>query len=115
MTSIEFISKKPISFVELLSHLKELKKNRRTEFHDKILSFAKKNAKLSPTNCEKLMKELTDANIIGLGDEEKVTIINILPRTMGELRSILSNNNLSQDSLKKIYDIVSKYTAEKSE
>lgn len=115
MSTIEFITKKPIAFPELLSYLKELKKEQRTEFQDKLLNFAKKNTRLSLPNYEKLIKELVNADILGLSEEDRVTIANILPRSMGELKAVLSASNLNQDAFKKIFDIISKYASEKIE
>ncbi|MGB9675040.1 MAG: hypothetical protein ACP5IJ_00290 [Candidatus Nanoarchaeia archaeon] len=110
MSSIDFVNKKPIALPLVIEFLKDLKKEERSDFQDKLLNYLKKSAKLSKADCESLFKELSALGIPGLAEEHIVALLNILPRNLDEIRSVLTDKvNLSSENLKKIQEIISKY------
>ncbi len=73
------------------------------------LEHLKKFTKLSPKKAESLIKEISE--VVKLSDEVLIQIVDILPKTPEELRTILSIEKFSlrEDEIKKILEIIKKY------
>ena len=107
----EIVSKEPIAIPQLSKFLKEAKKEDRAEIQNKILDYSKKASKLTEANCEKLIAELKSLNIPGFTDDLAVSLANILPITLTEIRSLMSGkSNISPENFKKMQEILVKYS-----
>ena len=106
---MKVIQKKYIPLVEVRDYLK---KSDREIYGQKIAyEYAKSFSKLKPKDAEKLMEELKGLNIQKLNDEYITKIVDILPGSLDEIRTILSSSTISfkNEEIKKIFDVVSKY------
>jgi len=110
MSSIEFINKAPIAIPAAIALLKDLKKEERSDFQNKMFDYLKKMAKLPEESCKKLIEELLSQGIPGFTEEHAVMLANILPRNLDEVKAVLSEKiNLSSENLKKIEEVLNKY------
>ena len=110
MTTTELISEIPISMVELKEKLAEIKKR------DGELNFRANKAKeyldiftvMGIQNIEELKKKLNELNIPRLRDRHIIKIIDVMPKDMDSLRTLITGENitLKQEDLSKILTII---------
>ena len=111
MTSAQIASKEPIAIPQLGKFLKDIKKEDRAEIQNKIFDYSKKVSKITEADCEKLVAELKGLNIPGFTDDLAVSLANILPITLTEIRSLMSGkSNISPENFKKMQEILVKYS-----
>ena len=106
------IKKEAITLAEVAKIVQSLgTKTDRAEIQNKILDFSKDTAKLKIDKAEKLILELEAINVPLMTKEHVVQIVDILPKDMGELKSIFAGSKLtvSPENLKQMQDIISKY------
>lgn len=111
----EIISETPLSMVELKKELENIKKR------DKELNFRALRTEeylqhfSTLKNHEELAKKIEALKIPRLKDKHLIKIIDILPKTLEELKAILQGYTLTvnNENLKKIVETVNKFTAEK--
>ena len=114
MTDVKVITKEPIPITHIEKLLKGKKKEERAEVQNKLLDYAKKVSKMTEAEANKLIEELEGMAIPGLTKEEIVSLANIAPATLSELRAMLSGKaNLSPENFKKILEVLQKHTKEK--
>lgn len=109
MVNLEIINEVPLSMQELRDKLDQVKKRdkdlnpRAIKTYDYINKFAKKNISKLRANLEKL-------EILRLRDKHINKIIDILPKDIDELKSILIGENLTlkQEDLTKIVETIKK-------
>lgn len=82
------IDGKPISTPEAKRILEKAKEEELGEFQRRTFDYATKFSKLSATKAEKLVKDLTDR--FQLERKDAIQIVNCLPGTIEELRTILA-------------------------
>ncbi len=108
---MEIIKEKPVSINEIKVHIADMKKR------EKEINFrAKKveeylNAIVKIKKPEEFRKDLGNLEISRLREKSIVHVMNICPKDMDSLKSVLSSENLTlkEDDLKKILDVVNKY------
>lgn len=108
--SEEILSKEPIGIPMLTGFIKDVKKEDRAEIQEKILEYSKKTSKISEADCKKLVDELKELNIPGFTTDLAVSLANIVPITMTEIRSVLAGkSNINPENFKKIQEVLLKY------
>jgi DNA-directed RNA polymerase subunit F len=108
--SEEILSKEPIAIPMLNGFLKEAKKEDRAKVQDEIADYAKKTSKLTEASCTKLVAELKELNIPGMTPELIVSLANIAPITMTEIRAVMSGkSNINPENFKRIHEVLVKY------
>ena len=114
MTDLKMLTKEPLTIPNVEKILKARKKEDRNEVQSKVLDYSKKVSKLSEADSNKLVGDLEGLQIPGLTKEEIVSITNISPVTLTELRAVLSGKaNLSSENFKRIQEVLVKYAKEK--
>lgn len=111
----QIISEKPVSMSELKNELEKIKKR------DKELNFRAARTEeylqhlVTLKNPEGLFKSMEDLNVPRLKEQHIIKIMDILPKTIDELKAILQAYTItvSNENLKKIIDVVNKFAAEK--
>ena len=109
MANLEIINEKSLSMQELKDKLDQIKKRdkdlnpREIKTYDYINRFVKKDVK-------KLKENLGNIGILRLKDKHINKIIDILPKDIDDLKSILSGENLTlkQEDLGKIIETIKK-------
>jgi len=117
MVKPEIISEKPITLTELKQEIDKIKKR------DKELNFRVGKTEeylshfitLSKAKEEELIKKLEKLNVPRLRDIHITKIVDILPKTVDELKIILQGYTLTvnNDNLKKIVDVVKDFAEKK--
>ena len=117
MTQPEILEKQPLSLVEVKSVLRKVKKRdeemnfragRTEEYLNQVVRTTQKDA-------NELRKKIEALGVPRLKDEHIIKIVDIVPRTVAELKVILQGYTLtvSNDNLKKIIDAVNDTIPEK--
>ena len=109
MANLEIINEISLNMQELKDKLDQVKKRdkdlnpRGIKVYDYITKFGNKNA-------PKLKNNLNGLGILRLKDKHINKIVDILPKNIDELKSILSGENLTlkQEDLNKIIDTIKK-------
>ncbi len=117
MVKPNIISEKPITLTELKQEIDKIKKR------DKELNFRVGKTEeylshfvtLSKESEEELIKELEKLNVPRLRDIHITKIVDILPKTVDELKIILQGYTITvnNENLKKIADILKDFTEKK--
>lgn len=113
MASLRISSEEPITMCELRSSLEKIKKRdgelnfraNKTEEHLNNMSL------LKTKEAEELQKKIAQLGIARFKPEHIVKVVDMLPRSMEELKIILSGYNITvnQENSKKIVDAVADY------
>ncbi|OIO62495.1 hypothetical protein COY26_05385 [Candidatus Woesearchaeota archaeon CG_4_10_14_0_2_um_filter_33_10] len=117
MVKPEIISEKPITLTELKQEIDKIKKR------DKELNFRVGKTEeylghfvtLSKENEEELIKKLEKLNVPRLKDIHITKIVDILPKTVDELKIILQGYTITvnNENLKKIVDALKDFAEKK--
>jgi len=117
MVKPEIISEKPITLTELKQEIDKIKKR------DKELNFRVGKTEeylshfitLSKAKEEELIKKLEKLNVPRLRDIHITKIVDILPKTVDELKIILQGYTITvnNDNLKKIVDALKDFAEKK--
>ncbi len=102
-------SEKIITIPELKKILEEIRSKRELSLVERVtLEYASKFTKIEPEKVDDLRTELLD---FGLPEEIVVQLINIMPPTIEEIRSIISSlpKVFTTEEIKQIKDIIDKY------
>lgn len=102
-------SEKIISIPELKKILEDIQAKRELSSIERVtLEYATRHSKIDYEKGENLKKELLD---YGLPEEVVVQIVNIMPKSIEEIRSILAplSKVFTTDEIKKIKEIIEKY------
>lgn len=110
----EIISEKPIGICKLKEELEKIKKR------DKELNFRAARTEeylqhfTALKDSEELYKKIEALNIPRLKEQHIVKIIDILPKTVDELKVVLQGYTITvnNENLKKIVEVIDKFTAE---
>lgn len=113
--TFQVISEKPVSMAQLKEELEKIKKR------DKELNFraARTEEYLQhftiPKNAEGLAKKIEELKISRLKEEHISKIVDIMPKTIEELKAVLQAYTLTvnNENLKKIIETISKSTGDK--
>jgi len=97
------ISKKPLTIAEA----KELAKD--TDETKPIHGYFKTFGKLNKDKALKLFEEVKALNNPRIKDDEIVKVVDVLPEDPEEVNKIFNESGLSEDEIKVILEIVSKY------
>ena len=112
------ISEEPINSSVLKAELERIRKrdgdlNIRST---KTEEYLKQSVVLKKKESEELFKKITDMDVPRIKEIHVHKIIDLMPVSVEELKSLLSGYtiSLSQDNLKKIMDAVSEYSGKKN-
>lgn len=99
----------PITIPEAKSILESLGEENLDQFQRRSLDYATKMSYLKPESARRLLEELRAEGI--LDEEESVQIVNIMPRSIEEIRAILGGGRkiIETSKLEKILSILDKY------
>lgn len=106
------VSEKLLTIAELLGILKRIQEKRDlTSIEMYTLDYAKKFSKITAEDAKKAVKELTD---LGVPEHTAIQIVNIMPRTEGEIRIILAPlmKAFTPATIRKMLDIINKYRSQ---
>jgi len=110
MANKDIISEQAITTAEVKKLLKDISKNKEEMDYvqKKTLAHAEKSAKVSLKDAQAMQKEFGE---MGLDAEKAIEIINIMPATRDELRTIFSKERKQPETedMDKIMDVVLKY------
>ncbi|MBU1204855.1 MAG: hypothetical protein KKA61_02195 [Nanoarchaeota archaeon] len=117
MVKPEIISEKPVTITELKQEIDKIKKR------DKELNFRVGKTEeylshfmtLSKAKEDELIKKLEKLNIPRLKDIHITKIVDIIPKTVDELKIILQGYTITvnNDNIKKIVDIIKEFAEKK--
>ena len=117
MVKPEIISEKPVTITELKQEIDKIKKR------DKELNFRVGKTEeylshfmtLSKEKEDELIKKLEKLNIPRLKDIHITKIVDIVPKTVDELKIILQGYTITvnNDNIKKIVDIIKEFAEKK--
>ncbi len=114
MVKPEIIKESPISMADLKDELsKSKKKSDKFNFvAEKTEEYLNQFTVLDLKNSRELKEKLTKMNIPRLKEEYMIKIIDLMPSSVEELKSILSGYTVTvtNDNLKKIIDVVKEYS-----
>ncbi len=107
----KIIEKEPLCLPEVNNILSKINKKDFAPVQQKIFDFSKKFSKINKDKCSKLKKDLKDLGIARLSEEHIVQIVDIIPKDLGQLRSIFagSKTTLTPEQLEQILAAVKKY------
>lgn len=118
MVKPEIISEKPITIAELKQEIDKIKKrDKELNFRvGKTEDYVNQFADLSKAKEEELIKKLEKLNIPRLKDIHITKIVDILPKTVDELKIILQGYTITvnNDNVKKIVDVVKDFAEKKT-
>lgn len=107
--SFEVINNEPISLAEM----KEiLEKEEEPDFRvQKTMEYLNEFVKISADQARELKQKISSLGIVRLSPEMITKFVDILPRSEGDIKSILSQFNvtLTKEQIKDILNIVSEY------
>jgi DNA-directed RNA polymerase subunit F len=108
---MKVIETKPVSMAEAREILSSREKKKELSYEQKLaLEHLNKFTKLKPEEAKKLLEELS--GVLRMSQETMIQILNFLPKNPDELRMIFSREkfSLKEDEIKKILEIVKKYS-----
>lgn len=103
------VSEKLLTIAELLEILEKIQEKRElTSIEMYTLDYAKKFSKITADDARKAVKELIE---LGVPEHTAIQIVNIMPRTEGEIRIILAPlmKAFTPATIKKMLDIINRY------
>ncbi|MDD5417412.1 MAG: hypothetical protein PHW96_00810 [Candidatus Nanoarchaeia archaeon] len=109
MTSFEVLNEKPIPIVEVKGLIG---KRKDYTYEQKLaLEHAKEFSKISEKNAKSLGEELAKLEIRRLKDKDIVKIIDMMPKSVDELKVILSSSTtpMTKEEMTSVIEIVKKY------
>lgn len=113
MGSLEVIEETPVTMVQLKEDLKKIKKrDEELNFRaNKTEEYLNAFVNLKKTEAKELLKKLHDLNIPRLKEEHMVKMVDLLPKNVEELKTVMSGYTItiSADNAKKIVDTVAGY------
>lgn len=109
-TNYEILSKEEVSLSEASKYISE-KETELTYREEKVNEFLKKHAKLDYEQYEKAKEALIALDIPRIEDQHIIKILNIMPKTGTELRSIVSHDGLVlvDETAKQILDTLKQF------
>jgi DNA-directed RNA polymerase subunit F len=102
----EKLTKRVLSIAEANQVLQKIDVEKADQIQKRTLDYTMKFSKASPETAQKLRKDLQDE--CGLTEEEAVEVVNIMPKTVEELRTFTSGwrKLLPTETLEKILKIL---------
>ena len=111
MKNIIILEKEPTTIAEVHGVLKTRKDDERNYEQKLVWEHVSRFKKLGVRDSRKLVEELRSLELRRLKEEHIVQIVDLLPKTLKELKSVFadSKSNLHDDELKSIMGAVEKY------
>lgn len=105
----KILQEKLVTNSEAKAILEKVKEEQLGEFQRRTLDYARRFSKISPDQAEKLVDELSSK--LQLDRNDAIQIVNSLPRTVEELRAVLTVKGrfVSTDQLNGILEIMKRY------
>lgn len=117
MAKPEILSEHPITLIELKQEMEKIKARDKelTLRSNKTEEYLNQFAKLAPKKAEELKSKLESLNITRLKEEFVVKIIDTLPATVNELKTLLQGYivSLNQKDMEKVIEVVKGYIPKK--
>jgi len=107
---MKVIKVKPTGMPEAKKIMLSREKKKELSYEQKLaLEHLNKFTKISPSNAEKFLEELS--KVLRMSEETMVKILDLTPKTPDELRMIFAREkfSLKDKEIKKILEIVKKY------
>ncbi|MEM2273536.1 MAG: RNA polymerase Rpb4 family protein [Candidatus Bathyarchaeia archaeon] len=100
---------KPVTIPEVKAILESIGEENMDQFQRRTLDYAAKMSYLDPENARKLFEDLRAEGV--LEEEEIVQVVNVMPKSIEELRAILAGGRkiIETQVLEKILSILDKY------
>lgn len=109
---MEVVKEEPVRAKEAKKVLEKRDKEEMTYEQRMALEATKKQVKTNIKDEEELIEELKDLNIRRLKDRTIHKLIEVLPRTMTEIRTVASNTDLRDKELEEILEIIKDHIEE---
>ena len=113
MTKPEIINEKPISMAEIKDELeKAQKKKEKLNFRaERTIEYINQFTELSLKKSQELKEKIEKLKIPRLKDEHIIKIIDLMPETAEEIKSILSGYTVTvtNENMKKIAEIIKEH------
>ena len=112
MPELKIIKSQPLTLSAVGEELKpKTKREEIPPIQQKVLEHATQFSKLNKSQEHKLIEELKTLEIPRITEEHIVTIVNILPRSINELKIIFagSKTTITPENLEKILQTLRKY------
>lgn len=110
MVKPDILSENPISLVDLKQEIETIKKrDKELGFRaGKVEEYLNQFVSLTPDKAKELRKKLENLKISRLKEEFIVKIIDTLPKTVDELKTLLQGYvvSINQDDMKKVASVV---------
>ena len=115
MTKPEILQEAPINMVHLKEELDTIKKRDKELgiIATKTQEYLKQFVKISPKKAQELEDKLRSLKISRLKDEFIIKIIDVMPTTADDLKTLLQGYvvSINQDDMKKVVDVVKGFKA----
>ena len=100
---------KPVTIPEVKAILESIGEENMDQFQRRTLDYAAKMSYLDPENARNLFEDLRAEGV--LEEEEIVQVVNVMPKSIEELRAILAGGRkiIETQVLEKILSILDKY------
>ena len=117
MTKPEILSEQPINMVELKEELEAIKKRDKELgiISTKTEEYLNQFVSLSSKQAKELEEKLRALNISRLKDEFIIKIIDVMPATIDDLKTLLQGYvvSINQEGMKQIIDVVNEFAPKK--
>ncbi|MBW2996039.1 hypothetical protein KY332_01930 [Candidatus Woesearchaeota archaeon] len=117
MAKPEILEEHPINMVQLKAELDAIKKRDKELgiISNKTEEYLNHFVSLSPKQAEELEKKLRALKISRLKDEFIIKIIDTMPATVDDLKTLLQGYvvSINQEAMKKVIAVVNEFTAKK--
>jgi DNA-directed RNA polymerase subunit F len=105
------VKEKPVTLAEVLETLEKAKKRGELEYWQRLTyDYAQKFSKLEPSEAKELVGELLKLEKIK--EHQAVAIVDLMPQTKEDIELIFAKERtrLEEDDIRKILEIVKKYS-----
>lgn len=110
MSKVQILKEEPLPMYELKEELKEIRERDETlGFRcEKTEEYVNQIIKLEKQDYDEIKKQLKELGIIRLKDEDIIKILDTLPNSEEQLKTVLSSSliSLSSEEAKKIIDTI---------
>ncbi|MDP7610309.1 MAG: RNA polymerase Rpb4 family protein [Candidatus Woesearchaeota archaeon] len=115
MHTKDIVSETPLTMAEVKEDLSKIKEDELNIRVNKTVEYLNQFAKLSYKDSKTLVEKLTKLDVPRLKEKHICKIVDILPASMEELKSLLQayTITINNDNLKKILDTVKEFVKKK--
>ncbi|MHA1506879.1 MAG: RNA polymerase Rpb4 family protein [Candidatus Asgardarchaeia archaeon] len=108
--SLKIKSRKYLTLPEVKEILERLSKERELDYTQRItLDYVLKFSKISKEKTVELLKKIME---LGIEEELAYQIVNIMPKTLEELSTIVGGRAYSDENMKEVINLINSYLSE---